>query len=118
MQTKDEIVAALTDPNLDELAFGILASETWRISPAQIEKLLATKLQTGYGSLSLKAIGRFLPHLKKGLIYSTLKPEDSALHAAGYPRRDQFKKRLCDLCTSAFQNFDLNGFISTGRVRN
>ena len=95
-QSKDDIVAALTDPNLDENEFSATATEKWKFSPTAIDRLLSARLPVGYGSLSLKAILRLLPHVERGLVYSTSKPEESALHAAGYLRRDQLKKRLYD----------------------
>ena len=94
--TKNAIVSALTDPNIDELEFAEAAISKWNLTNAQATTLLQTPLATGYGSLSLKAIEKLLPHLVRGLIYSTSNPEESAIHAAGYLRRDQLKRRLFD----------------------
>ncbi|MFN9112629.1 MAG: type II CRISPR RNA-guided endonuclease Cas9, partial [Bacteroidota bacterium] len=97
---RTEIVEALLDPNLDEFQFAEKASKTWKFSPQQIERLLAVDLPTGYGSLSSKAIEKMLPYLQKGMIYSSSNPENSALAAAGYLRRDQLKRRLFDFLPS------------------
>jgi CRISPR-associated endonuclease Csn1 len=48
----------------------------------------------------LKAIKKLLPHVEKGLTYSLQDEENSALHAAGYLRRDQLKKRIYDFLPS------------------
>jgi CRISPR-associated endonuclease Csn1 len=54
-------------------------------------------LPAGHVQLSLKAIRRLLPHLEGGLVYQSISdPEQSALHAAGYPRRDELRRRLFD----------------------
>ena len=97
---RTEIVEALLDPNLDEFQFAERASNTWKFSPQQMERLLAVDLPTGYGSLSTKAIEKMLPYLQKGMIYSSSNPENSALAAAGYLRRDQLKRRLFDFLPS------------------
>jgi CRISPR-associated endonuclease Csn1 len=97
---RTEVVEALLDPNLDEFQFAEKASNTWKFSPQQIERLLAVDLPTGYGSLSTKAIEKMLPYLQKGMIYSSSNPENSALGAAGYLRRDQLKRRLFDFLPS------------------
>lgn len=93
---RDAIVAALTDPNIDEGEFTQLAEQKWNLSESQIESLLAAPLPSGYGSLSIVAIQKLIPHLERGLIYSTSNPNESAIHAAGYLRRDQLKRRLFD----------------------
>ena len=97
---RTEIVEALLDPNLDEFQFAEKAANTWKFTPQQIERLLAVDLPNGYGSLSVKAIEKMTPFLKKGMIYSSSNPENSALAAAGYLRRDQLKRRLFDFLPS------------------
>jgi CRISPR-associated endonuclease Csn1 len=97
---KDEIIEALTNPNLDDREFSQLASEKWKFNNEQISKLMKINLPSGYGSLSLKAIKKLLPHLEKGLTYSLQNEANSAIHAAGYLRRDQIKRRIYDFLPS------------------
>lgn len=93
---KNDIVQNLLDPNIDELEFIELAKKRWDLDDAQATKLLLAPLPTGYGALSLKAITKLTPFLEQGLIYSASKAEESALHSAGYLRRDQLRRRLFD----------------------
>ena len=97
---KDELIEALTNPNLDDRELVSLAKEKWNLDNESIAKLMKINLPPGYGSLSLKAIKRLLPHLEKGLIYSLQDEGNSALHAAGYLRRDQLKRRIFDFLPS------------------
>lgn len=99
-EDRTAIVEWMCDPNLDEREFADLASSRMSLSEQQIERLLGVNLPTGYGSLSIKAINRLLPHLEKGLTYSLKDEENSALHAAGYLRRDQLKRRIFDYLPS------------------
>ncbi|MBM3967968.1 MAG: type II CRISPR RNA-guided endonuclease Cas9, partial [Planctomycetes bacterium] len=94
--TKNSIVSSLLNPNIDELEFVKKAKTEWSLVDSQISALLSAPLPDGYGSLSLKAIEKLLPFLEQGMIYSASNPEDSALHAAGYLRRDQLQRRLFD----------------------
>ncbi len=86
----------MLDPNIDELEFVKKAKTEWNLDDAKISTLLSAPLPDGYGSLSLKAIEKLLPFLDQGMIYSASNPEESALHAAGYLRRDQLQRRLFD----------------------
>ena len=97
---RTEIVEMLLAPNLDEFQFADKAVKDWGLSREQIESLLAVELPTGYGSLSTKAIQKLLPYLNQGMIYSSSVPDNSALAAAGYLRRDQLKRRLFDFLPS------------------
>lgn len=99
-QLKDEIIEALTNPNLDDRELIQLATEKWNFDNEQISKLMKINLPSGYGSLSLKAIKKLLPHLEKGLTYSLQDESNSAIHAAGYLRRDQIKRRIYDFLPS------------------
>jgi CRISPR-associated endonuclease Csn1 len=99
---KDQIIEALTNPNLDDRDLITLATEKWGFNNEQIANLMKIKLPTGYGSLSLKAITRLLPYLEKGFTYSLQDEGNSAIHAAGYLRRDQIKKRIYDFLPSPY----------------
>ncbi len=99
-ELKDEIVEALTNPNLDDRELIQLATEKWKFNTEQISRLMKINLPSGYGSLSLKAIKKLLPHLEKGLTYSLQDESNSAIHAAGYLRRDQIKRRIYDFLPS------------------
>lgn len=93
---KDEIIAILADPNADEQKFLNRAQRDWNLTFEEAEKLLSLNLPAGYMNHSLVAIEKLLPHLDRGLIYMSVDSEDSALHAAGYLRRDQLLRRIFD----------------------
>jgi CRISPR-associated endonuclease Csn1 len=95
-KTRNDIVESLLDPNVDEFEFTNRAKDEWNLNEEQITAMLVAPLPSGYGSLSIKAIEKLLPFLRQGMIYSSATPEDSALHAAGYLRRDQLRRRLFD----------------------
>lgn len=63
----------------------------------QIDKLLSLSLPTGYGHLSLLALAKLLPPMRKGMLYMHKLPERSAMAAAGYDRRDQTQHETLDL---------------------
>jgi CRISPR-associated endonuclease Csn1 len=94
-EQKDAVVRVLANPALDERVFVERATREWEFSPEEAEALLEVDLPSGYGSLSLMAINKLLPHLEKGLPFQAQNnPERSALHAAGYLRRDELRRRL------------------------
>ena len=97
---RDQIIEGLTNPNLDDRELINLATQDWGMTSDQVSKLMRINLSSGYGSVSLKAIKRLLPHLEKGLTYSLQDEANSALHAAGYVRRDQLKRRIFDFLPS------------------
>ena len=59
------------------------------LSETQIESLLRIALPSGYGNLSAKALENLLPYIRKGFKYQGKNDDDSALHLAGYKRRDE-----------------------------
>ncbi|MFH1924687.1 MAG: type II CRISPR RNA-guided endonuclease Cas9, partial [Planctomycetota bacterium] len=74
------------------------AQTKWGLTPEQAEAALNVDFPPGYLHLSLRAINRLLPHMQeKGLVYQSVSdPEQSAIHAAGYLRRDELQRRLFD----------------------
>ena len=72
--TDDDIEAALNELDIDQTI---------------IQRLVHTHLPTGYSHLSIKALSKLLPYMEQGFIYHTQDKERSALHAAGYIRRDE-----------------------------
>jgi CRISPR-associated endonuclease Csn1 len=94
---KDSIVRMLLDNERDDdLVINRLVGE-FRFSPKGAQAALEVDFPAGYSNLSLKAIERLLPHLERGLVYQSVSdPEKSALHAAGYLRRDELRRRLFD----------------------
>jgi CRISPR-associated endonuclease Csn1 len=97
---RDQIIEGLTNPNLDDRELVNLATQEWKMSSDEVSRLMRIDLGSGYGSVSLKAINRLLPHLERGLTYSLQDEANSALHAAGYVRRDQLKRRIFDFLPS------------------
>lgn len=95
---KDEIVRLLLNNERDDDVIADRLVAEWGFTATQADKSLNVDFPTGYGSLSLKAIDKLLPHLERELVYqSASDPELSALHAAGYLRRDELQRRLFDV---------------------
>ncbi len=93
---KDAIVEILLNAETDEDAAADALVETFEFTPEEADALLCVELPAGYGGLSLMAIRKLLPHLEAGLPYMANDAENSALHAAGYLRRDQLRRRIFD----------------------
>lgn len=60
----------------------------------QIELLLRVSLPAGYCNFSIIALEKLLPHIRNGFNYLGKTEKDSALHLAGYKRRDESSGRL------------------------
>jgi CRISPR-associated endonuclease Csn1 len=95
-EERSQIVAILLDNERDDDQIVARAVSEWGMTPHQAEAILAIDLPAGYSSLSLKAIEKLLPHLERGLLYMDDDESNSALHAAGYLRRDQLQRRIFD----------------------
>lgn len=94
---KNQIVQILTMPEpgaqkviqrTDDETKDLLLQLPYLTEP-QIESLLRVSLPAGYCNLSLKALEKLLPHIRKGFNYQGKTEQDSARHLAGYPRRDE-----------------------------
>lgn len=92
---KNAIVRLLIDPERDDeavrpqlLKLGLTEDEA--------EAALGVQLPGGYMRVSLKAIQRLLPHMEEGKVYQMTDPTNSAVHAAGYMRRDELQRRIFD----------------------
>ncbi len=96
-EQKTEIVAVLLDNERDDDAIIKRAVADWEMTPAQSEAMLEVDLKPGYGNLSLLALEKLLPHMEQGLLYMVDDDSNSALHAAGYLRRDQLRRRIFDI---------------------
>lgn len=67
------------------------------LSDDEADKALAIDLTgKGYVNFSLRAIDRLMPFLERGMRLMANDETDSAIHAAGYARRDQLQRRLFD----------------------
>lgn len=94
---KDAIVALLIENEREDDAVASSLTERFKLSPEQAEAALDVDFPAGHVQLSLKAINKLLPHLERGLVYQSISdPRQSALHAAGYLRRDELQRRLFD----------------------
>ncbi len=94
---KTRIIRVILNPEIDEYHKIVRLRDQFGFTVELAEKLLSVDLPTGYAGLSRRAIERLLPHLEKGLVYQSLSdPEQSAIHAAGYYRRDELQRRLFD----------------------
>ena len=80
-------------PNLEQTMsddqFIDYAMENWGVSKEVAEKLCENPLPTGYGRLSVKALEKLIPALRNRKVYMANDESDSALHEAGYIRRDE-----------------------------
>ncbi len=95
-EEKTAIVAALLDHEQDDDAFIGRAIKDWKMTAEQAEAALGVELPAGYASLSLMALEKLLPYMEAGLLYMADDESNSALHAAGYLRRDQLQRRIFD----------------------
>lgn len=96
-EEKTEIVRALLDLEGDEDTFIETAVTRWGMTTEQAEAALGVNLPPGYGNLSLRALEKLLPHMEEGLLYMADDERNSAMHAAGYMRRDQLLRRVFDI---------------------
>ena len=74
---QDEAVAAILDSESDDAAAARLVA--LGLSPDGAARAASAMLPDGHAALSLRALGKLLPHLESGLRYS------DAVQAAGYP---------------------------------
>lgn len=81
-EMRDEIIRELLNLE-DEDILKRYAAERWCLDEKATERLLKTKLASGYLHLSEKALKKLLPHMEAGKTYM------EAVTAAGYERRDQ-----------------------------
>lgn len=94
----------LIDPRLSDAELLERLISGFSLDEETATKLMSVDLPAGYANVSLKAIQRLLPHLEKGLRYmAESDPASSALHAAGYLRRDELARRLFDRLPSLQQ---------------
>lgn len=97
-EDRHDIVRRLIDPDRDDEKITVWLKDNFDLSESAIEKVLnqAESFPAGYLSLSRKALENLLPHMERGLVYQARDEEDSAVHAAGYTRRDQLQRRIFD----------------------
>lgn len=93
---KTLIIEQLLEHERDENAFIDAAVNKWNMTAEQADAILGIDLPAGYGSLSKMALEKLLPHMESGLKYMGNDESDSAMHAAGYFRRDQLHRRVFD----------------------
>ena len=93
---KDKIVSILTDPEAtDDDMYDALITDCG-LDALTAERLPSIKLEDGYGHLSKKALEKLLPFMRDGWDYMGKDFEDSAIHAAGYQRRDEEINKVFD----------------------
>lgn len=93
---KNLIVCMLLDDLRDEDAVADHLTSELSFTDEQADAALSIDFPAGYVHLSLKAIERLLPHMERGLVYQAEDESNSAVHAAGYTRRDELQRRLFD----------------------
>jgi CRISPR-associated endonuclease Csn1 len=89
------IVEMLLEVDDDE-AFIRKATADWGMTLHEADAAVCVDLPPGYGSLSRTALDKLIPFLEKGMKYMGDNEGDSAMHAAGYFRRDQLRRRIFD----------------------
>jgi CRISPR-associated endonuclease Csn1 len=95
---KDQIVRLLINNEREDDLIAARLVKEHGFTAAEADGALGVDFPPGYANLSLKAIDKLLPHLERGLVYqAATNPEKSALHAAGYLRRDELRRRLFDV---------------------
>lgn len=98
-EARDRAVRLLIDNVDDDETLEALISECG-LNAEQADAALSVDLTAGptagYVRFSRFAIERLLPHLERGLRLMANDESDSALHAAGYMRRDQLQRRIFD----------------------
>ena len=96
-EEKDAIVRMLLDDDRDDDLVAERLITQYGFTSEGADAALRLDLPSGHMSLSLVAINKLLPHLERGLVFqSESDPEKSALHAAGYHRRDELSRRVYD----------------------
>ena len=94
---KTKIVRLLLNDQVDEGHRILQLHKRHGFAVDVAEKLVAVDLGPGFANLSRKAIVRLLPYMEKGLTYQAKSdPALSAIHAAGYTRRDELQRHLFD----------------------
>lgn len=95
---RDTVVHRLIDNQRDDDAAATWLRERFKLTAAQADEALARgdALPDGYIQLSRMAVQRLLPHMERGLPYQAKDESDSAVHAAGYHRRDELRRRVFD----------------------
>lgn len=94
-ETKTAVVDALLKSVDEEETFQRLL-KGFNFTPDQADAAQSVELPEGYIKLSTMAIGKLMPFLEQGMVYMADDESNSALHAAGYLRRDQLQRRLFD----------------------
>ncbi len=90
-----EIIAdtSLTDDDIDERLH-----ELGFLNDIEVSKLMGVDLGSARGNLSVKALDKLLPFLRQGMRYMAKEKDgDSALHNAGYTRKDEQESEALNL---------------------
>jgi len=97
---RNEIADALLAPAATDDDIRAALEAIGEVSPVQIDCLLGVSLPSSYGHLSIKALEKLLPHMRSGKLYMARDEGDSAMHAAGYRRRDEHEVKEIALLPS------------------
>lgn len=92
---KTAVVHLLATSTDDDETRARLLSEC-HLSEQEADCALGVDLPGGYINLSVLALEKLLPHLERGLILMGKDETNSAMHAAGYMRRDELQRRVFD----------------------
>ena len=95
-ELKNTIIEALTLPAATDDDIRQALTAIPQLSADEIETLLRVSLPTGYGHLSVMALKKLIKPMQEGKVYMAKDLNDSALHAAGYKRRDELEHNTAD----------------------
>lgn len=95
--TKNQVIEALTSPAaIDEEICDSLDTIS-ELDKSKTNNLLKLSLPSGYCNLSIIALEKLLPPMREGKLYMAKDESDSAMHAAGYTRRDEKDHKTVNL---------------------
>ena len=89
--SESDIEQTMSDDQLIEYL-----TQKWNIENEIAKKLAEISFPAGYGRLSVKALEKLLPPLRQGKVYMGKDINDSAIHEAGYVRRDEKSRPAAD----------------------
>lgn len=105
---KNKVVETLASPTAIDEEIRDTLEGIPELDKAKTENLLKLSLPSGYCHLSIKALEKLLPPIREGKLYMAKDESDSALHAAGYTRRDEKKHKAVDLLPTFHALLDPN----------
>ena len=97
-EDRNQIVRRLIDNDRDDDVIIDWLAADFGLDEDHAEDVLkrAEQFPAGYLNLSRAALKKLLPYMEQGLVYQAKDESNSAMHAAGYMRRDELQRRIFD----------------------